>query len=201
MNPIQMRSLLVKPKCQAYLIMLMESIQLNSCSQYKLNYNEGDTLELDIEKKWGIKGFDAFIFNPPYQAVSENYVSKGGGNNLYFDNIIIEAISSSTSTNPIKKSIHSFSSNIILAYEAILKEFASIYALSLPILESLEIKVRANPRELFFSNFESTPIVKLLLLYMSSFNISLLILIFPFPMLPLVQIAKLSNKFLSLLKK
>ena len=30
----------------------------------------------------------------------------GGGNNLYFDNIIIEAISSSTSNNIIKKSIN-----------------------------------------------------------------------------------------------
>jgi hypothetical protein len=55
--------------------------------KYKLNYYVGDTLELDITKtteNWkGIKGFDAVIGNPPYQAVSVNGVSKGGGNNLY----------------------------------------------------------------------------------------------------------------------
>lgn len=52
-------------------------------NKYKLNYNKGNTLELDIKKKWGIDGFDAIIGNPPYQAVSKNGVSKGGGNNLY----------------------------------------------------------------------------------------------------------------------
>ena len=52
-------------------------------NEYNLKYNEGNTLELDIEEKWGIEGFDAVIGNPPYQAVSENGVSKGGGNNLY----------------------------------------------------------------------------------------------------------------------
>ena len=52
-------------------------------NDYKLNYNEGNTLELDIKEKWDLEGFDAVIGNPPYQAVSENGVSKGGGNNLY----------------------------------------------------------------------------------------------------------------------
>ena len=31
-----------------------------------INHNEGNTLELDITKKWGISGFDAVIGNPPY---------------------------------------------------------------------------------------------------------------------------------------
>lgn len=35
-------------------------------NKYKLNYNEGDTLELDIGEKWGVEGFDAVIGNPPY---------------------------------------------------------------------------------------------------------------------------------------
>ncbi len=56
---------------------------INPYGVYKLNYNEGNTLELDIKEKWNIEGFDAVIGNPPYQAVSENGVSKGGGNNLY----------------------------------------------------------------------------------------------------------------------
>jgi hypothetical protein len=36
-------------------------------NEYKLNYNEGNTLELDIKEKWDIDGFDAVIGNPPYQ--------------------------------------------------------------------------------------------------------------------------------------
>jgi hypothetical protein len=34
--------------------------------EYKLKYNEGDTLKLDITKKWNIRNFDAVIGNPPY---------------------------------------------------------------------------------------------------------------------------------------
>jgi hypothetical protein len=36
-------------------------------NEYKLNYNQGNTLELDIKEKWSIDGFDAVIGNPPYQ--------------------------------------------------------------------------------------------------------------------------------------
>jgi hypothetical protein len=36
------------------------------CNKYRLNYNEGNTLDLDIKEKWGIDGFDAVIGNPPY---------------------------------------------------------------------------------------------------------------------------------------
>lgn len=36
-------------------------------NEYKLNYNEGNTLELDIKEKWDIEDFDAVIGNPPYQ--------------------------------------------------------------------------------------------------------------------------------------
>ena len=32
-----------------------------------LNYNEGNTLELDIKEKWDIEDFDAVIGNPPYK--------------------------------------------------------------------------------------------------------------------------------------
>jgi hypothetical protein len=35
-------------------------------NEYKLNYNEGNTLELDIKEKWISDGFDAVIGNPPY---------------------------------------------------------------------------------------------------------------------------------------
>ena len=35
-------------------------------NEYELNYNEGNTLELNIKDTWGIDGFDAVIGNPPY---------------------------------------------------------------------------------------------------------------------------------------
>ena len=40
---------------------------LDPYGNYNLNFNEGNTLELDITEKWGIDGFDAVIGNPPYQ--------------------------------------------------------------------------------------------------------------------------------------
>lgn len=49
-------------------------------NEYKLNYNEGNTLELNIKEKWGINGFDAVIGNPPY---NNNGGIKKGGKNLY----------------------------------------------------------------------------------------------------------------------
>jgi type I restriction-modification system DNA methylase subunit len=39
---------------------------LDPFGKYKLNCNEGNTLDLDIKEKWGLEGFDAVIGNPPY---------------------------------------------------------------------------------------------------------------------------------------
>jgi hypothetical protein len=40
---------------------------LDPYNEYKLLFNEGNTLELDIKEKWeGLVGFDAVIGNPPY---------------------------------------------------------------------------------------------------------------------------------------
>ena len=49
-------------------------------NEYQLNYNEGNTLTLNIKEKWGIEGFDAVIGNPPYQGTCGN---KGKGNTLW----------------------------------------------------------------------------------------------------------------------
>lgn len=54
-------------------------------NEYKLNYHEGNTLELDIKDKWGITEFDAVIGNPPYQKSTHN---KGTGNTLW--NVFVE---------------------------------------------------------------------------------------------------------------
>lgn len=55
---------------------------LDPLEEYSLNYNQGNTLELDVQDKWGLL-FDAVVGNPPYQDVSKTGKSKGGGNNLY----------------------------------------------------------------------------------------------------------------------
>tara|TARA_R110000764_G_scaffold239045_1_gene337329 strand:- start:60 stop:1346 length:1287 start_codon:yes stop_codon:yes gene_type:complete len=49
-------------------------------NEYNLNYNEGNTLELDIKEKWNIEGFDAVIGNPPYNDDSGN---RGKGHTLW----------------------------------------------------------------------------------------------------------------------
>ena len=54
-------------------------------NEYKLNYNKGNTLELNIKEKWDIEGFDAVIGNPPYQNTNNN---KGSGNTLW--NLFVE---------------------------------------------------------------------------------------------------------------
>ena len=53
---------------------------LDPNNKYKLNYNEGDTLKINIKKLWGLDGFDAVIGNPPYN--NPGGISKGG-KNLY----------------------------------------------------------------------------------------------------------------------
>jgi hypothetical protein len=57
------------------------SLLLDPHTEYKLNFNEGNTLELDISAKWGITGFDAVIGNPPYQSPAKSDKKKSGGNN------------------------------------------------------------------------------------------------------------------------
>jgi hypothetical protein len=49
-------------------------------NEYKLNYNEGNTLEVDIKDKWDICGFDTVIGNPPY---NDNSGNKGRGHTLW----------------------------------------------------------------------------------------------------------------------
>jgi hypothetical protein len=46
---------------------------------YEFNSNIGDTLSMNIEKKWDIKGFNAIIGNPPYNA----HGTKATGNTLW----------------------------------------------------------------------------------------------------------------------
>lgn len=56
------------------------NLLLNPDNNFTLNYNENNTLELDIYEKWGLEGFDAVISNPPYNDSSGN---KGKGHALW----------------------------------------------------------------------------------------------------------------------
>ena len=47
----------------------INKLLLDPYGEYKLNYNQGNTLELDIKEKWRIeKGFDLVVGNPPYNS-------------------------------------------------------------------------------------------------------------------------------------
>jgi hypothetical protein len=49
---------------------------INPMNKYKINMNVGDTLELDIKKKWNLEGFDVIIGNPPYNENSNDKESR-----------------------------------------------------------------------------------------------------------------------------
>ena len=58
----------------------ISELLLNQDKNLKLNYFEGNTLELDIKEKFGLNGFDAVIGNPPYNDKSSN---KGAGHKIW----------------------------------------------------------------------------------------------------------------------
>ncbi len=44
----------------------ISKLLLDPYGEYELNYNEGDTLKLNIKKRWGFERFDLVVGNPPY---------------------------------------------------------------------------------------------------------------------------------------
>ena len=59
----------------------ISKLLLDPMNMYKLNYNEGDTLKLNIKDKWNVDNFDAIIGNPPYNM--EFNVNGAGASPLY----------------------------------------------------------------------------------------------------------------------
>ena len=68
------------------------NLLLDPYKKYKLNANEGDTLKLDIKKKWSIEGFDAVIGNPPYNIPKEDKLKGGYGGRSLWDKFVIYCI-------------------------------------------------------------------------------------------------------------
>ena len=65
----------------------------------KLKYNLGDTLRLDITKKWGVKGFDYIIGNPPFNGLDPSDKKKV---NLYDKfSLVITSSTSSVKSPPV----------------------------------------------------------------------------------------------------
>jgi len=60
-------------------------------NEYKLNYNEGNTLELDIKEVFNVDTFDAVIGNPPYQD-KQICTGKRGGGDLLWNKFVINSI-------------------------------------------------------------------------------------------------------------
>jgi hypothetical protein len=52
-------------------------------NEYKLNYYEGNTLELNIKEKWNINYFYVIVGNPPYQKNFDNNNGRVGGSSLW----------------------------------------------------------------------------------------------------------------------
>jgi hypothetical protein len=72
-------SFLLCLECQSYTsIPFTEFIKM-------VNSYEGDSLKLDIKKKWDIDGFDAVVENPPYNEKTEGGKTKQGKKKLYSD--------------------------------------------------------------------------------------------------------------------
>ncbi len=57
----------------------INKLLLDPYQKYQLNFNEGDTLELNIYTKWNIDGFNAIIGNPPFNKSN----SIGTGNTIW----------------------------------------------------------------------------------------------------------------------
>jgi len=69
----------------------ISKLLLDPYKKYKLNFNEGDTLKLNIKEKWDLEGFDLVVGNPPYENINAT-----GDNKLYLQfieysiNILLE---------------------------------------------------------------------------------------------------------------
>ena len=65
-------------RCEAQSVFYTEG---NEEINYKFNSNTGDTLQLNVEDKWGMKSFDAVIGNPPYNSSGDTAT----GNTIWQD--------------------------------------------------------------------------------------------------------------------
>jgi len=64
----------------------------NMNNQYKLNLNEGNSLELNTEKIWGIKKYDIVMGNPPYNKSKDGTLKGGYGGRSLWDLFVVKSL-------------------------------------------------------------------------------------------------------------
>jgi len=78
----------------------------NMNNQYKLNLNEGNSLELNTENIWGIKKFDVVMGNPPYNKSKDGTLKGGYGGRSLWDLFVVKSLNEWVNENSYLVFIH-----------------------------------------------------------------------------------------------
>ena len=78
----------------------------NMNNQYKLNLNEGNSLELNTENVWGIKNFDVVMGNPPYNKSKDGTLKGGYGGRSLWDLFVVKSLNDWVGENSYLVFIH-----------------------------------------------------------------------------------------------
>ena len=78
----------------------------NMNNQYKLNLNEGNSLELNTENVWGIKKFDVVMGNPPYNKSKDGTLKGGYGGRSLWDLFVVKSLNDWVNENSYLVFIH-----------------------------------------------------------------------------------------------
>ena len=78
----------------------------NMNNQYKLNLNEGNSLELNTENIWEIKKFDVVMGNPPYNKSKDGTLKGGYGGRSLWDLFVVKSLNDWVSENGYLVFIH-----------------------------------------------------------------------------------------------
>ena len=115
---------------------------------------------------WRTDSVDLSAYNGNPEVMLAINVICGGGNNLYFDNVIIEAISSSTSTNLIKKSINLYpnpTNNFIIIDDFDnIKEYEIFDSMGkkVAIIESRKTDITHLESGIYFVKLNGNPLIR-----------------------------------------
>jgi hypothetical protein len=75
-------------------------------NQYKMNLNEGNSLELNTENIWGIKKFDLVMGNPPYNKSKDGILKGGYGGRSLWDLFVVKSLNDWVCENSYLVFIH-----------------------------------------------------------------------------------------------
>ena len=78
----------------------------NINNEYKLNIHEGDTLQLDIKKEFGVDKFGVVMGNPPYNKSKDGTLKGGYGGRSLWDKFVVKSLNEFVSENSYLLFIH-----------------------------------------------------------------------------------------------